>query len=54
MLLFRPELGLPGAYIFPLDHALIYNIPCVIYPTGPARLKNMSPALTAALILPEI
>ncbi len=34
--------------------ALIYNISCVIS-HGPARLKNiMSPALTAALIPPEI
>jgi hypothetical protein len=47
-LLFRPELGLPGAYIFPLYHWDIYR-------KTPARQQNiMSPAIAAALILPAI
>ncbi len=50
MLLFRPELGLPGAYIFPLYHWDLYRktqrkiTGWAPASTGPARLKNiMSP-----------
>jgi hypothetical protein len=60
MVLFWPELGLPEAYIFPLDQrgfGILYNIPrpsphsshpCKVFGTQ----KNiLSPTIIAALIL---